>query len=128
MTGPMKYLTRSRVQFALLAWSIVLAVVLAFIVVASSFDRNRSQIDAVSEAANLIQRSRLDGIRSNCEDRNSRNRKTTMRLDALIKALPAGPEKRRAVRNRDGTKLLINALAPVRDCDALVDKARVPQA
>lgn len=81
----------------------------------------RSSDDAVSakNLAERIQRERIRSIRENCEGSNARNRETKRRLDRLIVRLP--PERRaRAKASAAGTRLLIDALAPVRDCDRLV--------
>lgn len=71
-----------------------------------------------------IQQERVESILRACRDENERHDATIHRLDELIKRLP--PEKRtRAVQSRAGTVLLINALAPHRDCATLA-RASVP--
>lgn len=70
-----------------------------------------------------IQSQRADAIGAACVEQNVRHDKTIATLDALIAKLPPGPRRERSERNRDGTVLLIKALAPKRDCDALVRKS-----
>lgn len=69
--------------------------------------------------AEQIQEERVRSIRENCEASNARNRETKRRLDRLIRELPV-ERRARAKASAAGTRLLIDALAPVRDCDRLV--------
>ena len=76
---------------------------------------------------NGIQDSRRDAIRNACEEQNERNRETIAQLDALLLTLRNNPEvpqaeKDRSQRNRQGTILLIEALAPSQNCDDLVKR------
>jgi hypothetical protein len=76
--------------------------------------------------AEQIQRERARNIRSGCAESNARNRNTKRELDRLISELPAR-RRERAQASSAGTRLLIDALAPVRDCDSLVER-QVPGA
>jgi hypothetical protein len=76
--------------------------------------------------AEQIQRERARNIRSGCVESNARNRNTKRELDRLISELPAR-RRERAQASSAGTRLLIDALAPVRDCDSLVER-QVPGA
>jgi hypothetical protein len=72
-----------------------------------------------------ISRQRVDNIASSCEEQTARNRRTTAALDiVLAKAFKhARPAQRLQLQaSRAATVLLINALAPIEDCDARVFK------
>jgi hypothetical protein len=107
--------------------ALVLAVMLAGGVAVWAINSNREDAASAQDLAEQIQRERIRSIRSNCEAQNRRNRNTIETLDELILGMPPGPRKKRAKQNRVGTVLLINSLAPVRDCDRLVeDTASTP--
>jgi hypothetical protein len=57
----------------------------------------------------------------NCNEVNARNRATVKRLNELISKLPVS-RRARARRNVKETKLLIDALVPVRNCVALANR------
>lgn len=66
-----------------------------------------------------IQAARAESIRFSCEEQNDRHDATIRKLDELIAKSP--PERRaEAQERRAGTVLLINALAPERDCERRV--------
>lgn len=76
-------------------------------------------LNTMANATQQINAERERNIRAACEAQNKRNHNTIQQLDALIAKAP--PERReRAAASRPGTVLLINALAPRRDCEALV--------
>lgn len=59
-------------------------------------------------------------IRS-CNDQNARHVETIRTLDNLIAKLPPS-QRAQANRSKQFTVLLINALAPVQDCEKLADR------
>lgn len=69
-----------------------------------------------------IQDERERTIRTSCVATNERHDRTIATLNQLIAELPPGPRRKRAVEGRTGTVLLIDALAPKRDCAAYVAK------
>lgn len=76
-------------------------------------------------ALHEINAQRADSIRTSCNDQNHRHDNTIHELHALVDQLP--PARRaQAKRNISSTILLIDALAPKQNCDALV-KRRVGQ-
>lgn len=75
----------------------------------------------VHQQGQQIQRERRVAIVRQCQDQNERHAETISILDAQIQRLP--PDRRaRAEASRSATVLLIDALAPLRDCDKLADK------
>lgn len=72
-----------------------------------------------------IQDERENSIRTSCQETNRRYDKTIDTLDRLIAEAPPG-RRQRAREGRAGTVLLINALVPKRDCDALVGRSVRP--
>lgn len=82
--------------------------------------QTRQVTKQTAKLTTLIQEQRADSIRASCEDQNGRHRRTVRALDQIIDQQPAGPNKDRAKAQRPYTVLLINALAPVRPCGALV--------
>lgn len=103
-------LTRPSVQRPLV-W------VLALLVVGVLWQDNREQ-------SNDIQHSREEAVRRTCDEQNTRHDATIKKLDDIIAGLPEGARKTRAEQNRAGTVLLINALAPKRDCAKAVELVR----
>jgi hypothetical protein len=67
-----------------------------------------------------VQHERAVATRSSCEDQNHRHDQTVARLRALVKRIKDPRRHARAERNIGGTILLIDALAPKQDCEALV--------
>lgn len=100
--------------------------VLASVLLAASFALAAIAVTNASETsrdaqdlAEQIQRERARNIQESCEETNRRHDATIASLDAVIAGLP--PSRRaRAREGRAGTVLLIEALAPYRNCDALV--------
>lgn len=82
-------------------------------------------LQANSDRVDDIQRERADSIRRSCDETNQRNIDTKHRLDQLIDAIPSENAEERAalVRSQAFTVALIDALVPVRDCDALAEKS-----
>lgn len=79
---------------------------------------------AQQDTLNKIQQSRVEIGRESCRAQNDRHDATIRKLDELVAALPPGPRKRQAEESRAGTVQLIEALAPRRDCGALVEQIR----
>jgi len=71
-----------------------------------------------------VQQSRVEVTRTNCLAQNNRHDATVRKLDQLIADIPPGARRRRAERGRASTVALIDALAPKRDCKAVVDQVR----
>lgn len=68
---------------------------------------------------NEIQDQRAEATISACEEQNARNRNTIKRLRELSAVAPARGRSAEEIKaGLDGTISLINALAPVRDCEA----------
>jgi hypothetical protein len=72
----------------------------------------RVQVGRVDGLVQSIQDERIANTRSSCETQNTRNLRTKRELRARV---PDGDERRLAI-----TVALIDALAPVRDCDVVV--------
>lgn len=64
--------------------------------------------------------SREQAVRSTCLEQNRRHDSTISTIDQVITQLPPGLQRDRALRNRAGTVLIIDALAPKRDCEKRV--------
>ena len=78
---------------------------------------------SVVEQQREIRQQRADSIRVSCEEVNTRNRTTVKTYDHQISAIvPRLKPRERAQlkQSRDFTVGLINALAPVEDCNARV--------
>lgn len=69
-----------------------------------------------------IQRERVSAVLRNCVDQNQRHDRTIRELDRLIRHVRPS-QRTRAVQSRAGTVLLINSLAPKRDCRRLASQA-----
>lgn len=69
-----------------------------------------------------IQVQRADSIRLACVEQNFRHDRTIAALDTLIAKVPPG-RRERARQSRAGTVLLIESLAPRRDCEGLVRRS-----
>jgi hypothetical protein len=95
--------------------SLAIAAILLLVAVLFAFNQ---------ATAGDIQDSRAELVRESCEQQNKQHDNTIRRLDVAIAAIPPGPRKRRAERNRRYTVSLIEALAPERDCDRLVRRVR----
>lgn len=103
----------TRVVTAIFAIAIVLNSVSAVV----SLENNAARI-------HQLQAERVESILRACRDTNQRHDRTIRSLDELIQRLPSA-KRTRAVQSRAGTVLLINALAPHRDCETLA-RANVP--
>lgn len=88
--------------------------------------------DENAQVVKQIQDERANNIRSSCQDQNTRHDDTVAALDKLadrdLKQADTPAEKVRAQQTIDGTKALVDALAPKGDCEQrvreLVDTAR----
>lgn len=80
---------------------------------------NQDRAEEVRTLVKRVQIQRAASIRRNCEDVNARHDSTIRELDRIVTALPAS-RRARARQRRAATVALIDALAPHRDCDALV--------
>ena len=79
----------------------------------------RVTANRVTNQTILIQQQRAEGILRNCMDQNQRHRSTIATLDSVIAQLPKS-QRAQAIKNRNFTVLLIDALAPLQDCQRLV--------
>lgn len=82
------------------------------------------------QLANLvsdIQTSREEITRENCESQNARHDASIAALDQVIaRAVQENPDQRERIeRSRQSTVFLIDALVPVQDCEARVEKVSV---
>lgn len=75
------------------------------------------------EQGDDIQAQRRASILTACREQNARHDDTIVKLDKIIADLPPGPQKDEALQQRDGTVLLIDALAPKRDCEAQLQRS-----
>jgi predicted transcriptional regulator len=99
--------------------------VYALIVAAGAFGLAQTQHIAhrADALARDIQQQRVMTIEQSCEQQNARHDATIATLDRLIARIPPGAEHDRALANRRGTVLLIDALAVKRDCGKVVAEA-----
>jgi hypothetical protein len=107
-----------------LAVACIVAIVLAGTALVLSLSSNRDRAVSAQTLAEQIQKERVRNIRATCEMQNARHDKTIVQLDELIRDAPPG-RRERAVQNRAGTALLIDALVPKRDCDRVVKQQAV---
>jgi len=98
--------------------------VYALIVAAGAFGLAQTQHVAhrADALARDIQQQRVMTIEQSCEQQNARHDGTIATLDRLIRQQPPS-RRRRAEQNRASTVLLIDALAPKRDCGKVVAEA-----
>lgn len=90
---------------------------------------NRARIADIAANAHRIQASRRDSILISCRQTNERHDRTIRTLDRLLAARVAtanASERRRLRESRTSTVLLIEALAPKRDCRRLADRLITP--
>lgn len=117
---PDKIVRRSKVAEGLA----VVAVFVAFTTSIAAYAANRRAIDKIND-------SRIQITYVNCQETNKRNIDTKKQLRALIdKAIEKTPERKVQLENSFiQTSLLINALDPIQDCKALVQKrfGRLPE-
>ena len=100
----------------------VAAVVFTFqeIALNSRANETRRLTEANGQLTREIQAERARSVRDGCEAQNQRHDGTIKTLNRLIDKLPSGPQRERAIHNRDSTVVLIEALVPKRDCEAQV--------
>lgn len=99
-------------------WQVVgafIAVTLAFVVVAV----------LLTNQGNEIQRERREAVIRNCQDQNQRHDATISELDKLAaKIIRQHPDKAKQIQQSiQENVLLINALVPKHNCEALADAA-----
>ena len=107
------------------------AVVLALILGGINQQQQSNRSEETRELALQIQTERKRNIGGACRDQNLRNRTTIATLDQLLRRMQADPKvsadrKAQAKTSRQGTVLLIDALAPVQDCADLLQRAVQP--
>jgi hypothetical protein len=74
---------------------------------------------------NAIQSSREETVRTSCIEQNERHDDTITALDKLLAEVngrPGAPSPQELQQSRTATVLLIDALAPLRDCEQRVDE------
>jgi hypothetical protein len=103
------------------AWLVVLSIILIWASFASVDASNKAE-----KATQGIQTERRDATYRACQDQNDRHDATFAALDKLgardATQAKTPQEKLRAQQTIDGTKALVDALAPKRDCVAVVDR------
>ena len=119
----MRVVTVIQARALLFALLVVLSLVLAGAATLYAASTNRGDARAARDFAVQIDKERRRTIRASCEDSNARHDGTIKQLDKIIAELPRGERRTRARQNHDGTVLLIDALVPKRDCDAVVRAA-----
>jgi hypothetical protein len=92
-------------------WLFLISIVVAIAIIKALGTSNKA-----NELAHAIQEQRVTQAHDNCLDENTRHRNTVATLDGVIARLPAARRKQ-AEASRQFTVLLIDALAPVRDCE-----------
>jgi esterase/lipase len=86
-------------------------------------EQTRTLAQEAKRLAQQIQDERARNVRDNCEQVNERHDNTVATLDGLLARARKGasPQQRKQIQqSRASTLLLIDALAPRRDCEALV--------
>lgn len=73
-----------------------------------------------SDRVDQINEERARNARLSCEDVNARNTAALRELDRLLERTPGRMSAAQVRRSRENTRALIDALAPRRDCAALV--------
>jgi MoxR-like ATPase len=91
--------------------------VVATVVAVSLWIRLNAQTHRLNHVVEQIQVERRRNTLHGCLDQNSRHDRTIQRLDKIIARLDTPEQRARAARGRASTVLLIDALAPHRDCD-----------
>lgn len=80
-------------------------------------------IHSTGQTTDRINESRVEITRANCDDQNDRNEQTTDLINRLTREdQQRGASVAAAERFRSRTLLILNALVPVRDCQALVEE------
>jgi hypothetical protein len=108
------------IAIAALGISILLAGVLGVDRLSQTAERSHRNADIVD----AIQEERARAVRMNCEGQNARNRETVRRVRERFRSL-SPTERREGREGRDYTIALVNALAPVRNCDRVVRRTVV---
>lgn len=78
------------------------------------------KLSATSNQTDAIQEERVANILRSCREQNDRHDATIRQLRVLVDAIRDRAQRERARQGMAGTIALIDALAPKRDCDALV--------
>jgi hypothetical protein len=117
---PIRRLLPSRVRRFYVAHRSAVGFTFLFVCFIASLAITKADSDAQDRA---IQASRVEVAKDNCRSQNERHDNTVRQLDNRIAEL-SGRERARADRNRDFTVSLIEALAPKRNCKALVEQIR----
>lgn len=108
-------------------WQLLAVYVLIVAAGAAGFWQTSSVANRADDFARDVQSQRVVAIRANCQEQNQRHDDTIRTLDHLIARIPPGAGRDRALANRRGTVLLIDALAPKRDCGrAVMEATRTP--
>lgn len=103
-------------------WLVIITGIMAFALL--SLDHQQEDTDKL---AATTQMQRRNTIYDQCRDQNFRHDDTIERIDHRIAVLPPGSERDRAVVSRDFTVALVDALAPRRDCLAVLRKYTQPE-
>lgn len=114
---------------ALLVVAVIAAQGVVAVTVIDTLGSNRDHADTAQRNADQarqltrqIQRERQRFIRESCEAQNERHDNTIRTLNGLVEKA-TGARRRRLIQSRPGTVLLIKALSPKRDCDAVASRA-----
>ena len=135
----MRNMTPSQMRLHWASKLVALSVIFVLVIIVLALKDNQQETNSALSRAqtaeiiaksnrnitDAIQENRVNFIRERCLNQNKRNRDTIRTLNNLLKKLPPGERRDRAKQNRPGTILLINALAPVRDCKKISEMARV---
>lgn len=84
--------------------------------------QNKTTAAHAAALAREVADQRRESIRGSCEDSNTRHDRTIATLDRLLRRVPPA-ERQQARARRASTILLIDALAPKRDCEKVVQEA-----
>jgi len=117
-TGPERRRGNRWLKRIAIAWMVAVTIVVIW-----TAGENRKRTQEAHDLAIQIQTQRADAIRSNCRDQNARHDDTIHALDTVLAkylktATPQQAAQLRGVRSQN--VLLINALAPKRNCETLV--------
>ena len=96
------------------------AVAVGFAAAGFAFYLNAGRTDDVAQLAQQIQDERAANTLRACRDVNQRHDDTIRALDELLKRAGRSASREQVERSRASTVLLIDALAPKRDCKRLV--------
>jgi hypothetical protein len=104
-------------------WQISVVSVIAGLAMAGAFAVAGAYLVGLSARTDSIQASRAENVRANCTEQNERHDNTIRTLDSVLRDAKrrASPARREQLaQSRESTVLLINALAPKRDCEQRV--------